>query len=137
MSRPSIGRSGSGAPASARDRREEVDRHGRLAHHRAGGDRPGQRATNGTRTPPSKAVPLPSRSGPAEPAWSPYESHGPLSEVKTTSVSRSRREAPERREDSADRPVDLLDHVAVEARFDRPRKRVGREERHVRHVWAR
>ena len=32
---------------------------------------PGQRMMQGTRTPPSQQVPLPSRSGPAEPAWSP------------------------------------------------------------------
>ena len=32
---------------------------------------PGSRATHGTRTPPSKLVPLPSRSGPAEPPWLP------------------------------------------------------------------
>ena len=32
------------------------------------GMRPGHRATNGTRTPPSNVVPFPSRNGPAEPA---------------------------------------------------------------------
>ena len=32
---------------------------------------PGQRATNGTRTPPSHTVPFPSRSGPALPPWLP------------------------------------------------------------------
>ena len=90
MSSPSIGRSGSGAPT----RRAIVGRTSIvMAGSRTtvpGGMRPGQRATNGTRTPPSNAVPLPSRSGPAEPAWSPYESQGPLSEAKITSVSRSR-----------------------------------------------
>jgi hypothetical protein len=32
---------------------------------------PGQRITQGTRTPPSKLVPFASRNGPALPAWSP------------------------------------------------------------------
>ena len=32
------------------------------------GMRPGQRATNGTRTPPSNVVPLLSRNGPGDPA---------------------------------------------------------------------
>ena len=32
---------------------------------------PGQRITQGTRKPPSKLVPFPSRSGWADPAWSP------------------------------------------------------------------
>ena len=68
MSSPSIGRSGSGAPTI----RAIV---GRTSIVIAGsrttvpaGMRPGQRATKGTRTPPSRAVPLPSRKGPAEPA---------------------------------------------------------------------
>ena len=51
-----------------------------------GGMRPGQRATNGTRTPPSNDVPLLSRNGPGDPAWLPYDIHGPLSDVKMTSV---------------------------------------------------
>ena len=69
---------------------------------------------NGTRTPPSNVVPLPSRSGPGEPAWLPYDSHGPLSEVKITSVLSSRLSALQGVEDLADRPVDLRDHVAVQ-----------------------
>ena len=35
------------------------------------GSRPGQRIRQGTRIPPSQTVPLPSRSGPALPAWAP------------------------------------------------------------------
>lgn len=36
--------------------------------------------------PPSQVAPLPSRRMPAEPPWVLKMSHGPLSEVKTTSV---------------------------------------------------
>ena len=52
---------------------------------------------------------------PGEPAWLPYDSHGPLSEVKITSVLSSRFARLSGVEDLADRPVDLLDHVAVQA----------------------
>ena len=52
--------------------------------------RPGHRMTAGTRWPPSNVVPLPSRSGPAEPLCDPLTSHGPLSDVKTTNVCSSR-----------------------------------------------
>ena len=44
---------------------------------------PGQRATNGTRTPPSRVEPLPPFNGPALP---PVPVLGPLSDVKMTSV---------------------------------------------------
>ena len=44
----------------------------------------------GTRWPPSNVVPLPSRSGTADPLCDPFTSHGPLSEVKTTRVRSSR-----------------------------------------------
>ncbi len=52
--------------------------------------RPGQRTTQGTRTPPSHSVPLPSLRGPAEPPWFPKLSQGPLSLRKKTIVLRSR-----------------------------------------------
>ena len=81
------------------------------------GMRPGQRAMNGTRTPPSNDVPLPSRNGPGDPAWLPYDSHGPLSEVKMTSVLSSRFARFDGIEDLPDRPVDLRDHVAVQPRL--------------------
>ena len=71
MSFPSIGSSGSGAPARpAIVGRRSMVMAGSLTTVPAG-IRPGQRATKGTPTPPSKDVPFPSRSGAAEPAWSP------------------------------------------------------------------
>ncbi len=47
---------------------------------------PRTRITHGTRWPPSKVVPLPSRSGPAEPAMMLNGNHGPLSLAKITNV---------------------------------------------------
>ena len=47
---------------------------------------PGQRKIAGTRKPPSQVLTLPSKKGPAEPPFSFWLNHGPLSEVKTTSV---------------------------------------------------
>ena len=81
VSNPSILCSGSGAPAS-------FARVGKMSMVMAGsrqtlpgGILPGQRMMHGSRTPPSQMVALPSRNGPAEPAWFPYDSHGPLSDV--------------------------------------------------------
>ena len=66
-----------------------VDRPGDLAASACCRDlaRPSHEAR--TRNPPSKLVPFPSRSGFAEPAWSPYDSQGPLSDVKTIHVCSS------------------------------------------------
>ncbi len=77
--------------------------------------RPGQRMMQGTRTPPSHSVPLPSRSGPAEPAWFPKLSQGPLSLVKITNVFAVEAGSFQGFEDSPHRPVDLHDDVAVQA----------------------
>jgi hypothetical protein len=41
------------------------------SHRAPAGIVPGQRMMHGSRTPPSHVVPLPSRSGPALPAWFP------------------------------------------------------------------
>ena len=54
------------------------------------GMEPGIQKTPGTRIPPSQVVALPNLKGPAEPASIPYWSQGPLSDVYTTSVRRSR-----------------------------------------------
>ena len=60
---------GSSAPMSLRDRRQQVDGHGRLAADRCRpGFLPGQRAMNGSRTPPSNVVPLPFAQRRREPA---------------------------------------------------------------------
>ena len=50
---------------------------------------PGQRMIVGSRIPPSYVLNLPLRSGSAQPPFLPFESHGPLSEVYITSVSRA------------------------------------------------
>ena len=63
---------------------------------------PGHQKIAGVRTPPSHVVPLPSRSGPAEPPCVANGSHGPLSLVKTTSVCRS---TPAARSASSTRPM--------------------------------
>ena len=76
---------------------------------------PGHQKNVGSRMPPSKVVPLPSRSRPAEPPCVWNGSQGPLSEVNTTSVSSSRSSSVKRRQDLAHAGVDLLDHVAEEA----------------------
>ena len=57
-----------------------------VSHRRPAGSVPGIQAIVGSRMPPSKDVPLPSRNPPLDPAWSPYDSQGPLSPVKITNV---------------------------------------------------
>ena len=47
---------------------------------------PGHQANPGTRMPPSNVWNFPPRSGPAEPPWCFFCSHGPLSDVNTTRV---------------------------------------------------
>ena len=90
MSRPSMtGVAGTVPPASETNvgRRSIVAATASLTE--PAGTWPGHQARVGTRTPPSQVEPLPPRSGPALPPSVPLMSHGPLSEVKTTSVSLS------------------------------------------------
>ena len=47
---------------------------------------PGHRIIQGTRIPPSNTDPFPLRKGKACPPSAPFESHGPLSDVKITRV---------------------------------------------------
>jgi hypothetical protein len=84
MSMPSNLAGGSGAPQSFAmvGKRSMVEAIPSLVLPRL--IRPGQRARNGTRTPPSQVIPLRPRSLPGLP-WN----QGPLSEVKMTSVLES------------------------------------------------
>ena len=95
------------------------------------GTRPGHQAMPGSRMPPSQVEPLPSRKGPAEPPASPSISHGPLSLVKKTRVLRSK---PSRAgvEHLAHAPVDLFDHVAIQAAAAAAAERARGKQRHVR-----
>ena len=74
------------------------------------GSRPGQRAMHGTRKPPSQVVLFIPRRPPVLPP-----NQGPLSLVKITSVLSSRPSSLSRAEHLADAPVQLGQHVAIEA----------------------
>ena len=97
-----------------------------------GGIRPGHHAIPGTRIPPSKVQPLPSRNSPAEPPCSDCVSHGPLSLVKNDERVFGDTLRAQGGEKLADAPVEFLNHVAIEtARALAAKFRRG-EQRHVR-----
>jgi hypothetical protein len=81
---------------------------------------PGHQARQGTRCPPSKTVPLPARSFPAEPPCSPYQ--GALVELAIAQAL----------ENLADAPVDLADNVAIESAFCFADEVLGGKQGHVR-----
>ena len=95
---------------------------------------PGHQAIVGSRMPPSQVLPLPPRSRPAEPPCWLLISHGPLSLVKNTSVLLVELQLAQRVEHLADAPVELLDHVAIQAAAALALELLGSEQRHVRKV---
>ena len=131
-STPSIVRSaGSSAPASlaAVTNRSIAEP---ISVTTAGRTVPGHQKIAGVRTPPSHVVPLPSRSGPADPPCVLNGSHGPLSLVKTTSVRLVDAGRAQRVEHAPGAPVDLLDDVAVDAAGAVPDELGRARERDVR-----
>src|SRR6476620_334595 len=87
MSWPSILRLlGGFVPASAAKVGKKSSVAATLPHVVPAGIFPGHHITHGSRIPPSYVVPFPPRNGRAEPPAPPRASHGPLSDVKITSV---------------------------------------------------